>query len=232
VGSASPSTQAGAHAPAATPETPTKPKVPRWQLGLILGGVIVLLSGGLCSLLALLGSFSETKTLPSAEERALLTSIENVRPFIEGHTRGDGARQSYDKVVHAFGRGVELTYEYEWNHPETGIYIQSGASFFESERDARNTYIAMDVGLGIGLAVEGESVRQEEMTSSFTWGDQSKATRIVGPHGPSGTFFVGRKGTRVYYFVIGGVYFDSPQTLEALLSPQLAAFETFEPRTE
>lgn len=156
----------------------------------------------------------------SAQERELLLTVEDVRPYMLDYPAEAHPTETAERIEH-FDGSLELIYDYEHATPLSALYIQSGITVAPSPAAARQAYLGMELGMGIGLAVEGNEVRQEERPEWLTWGEESRCALLVDDSGPVGNFFIARDGERIFHVVVAGVFFDDPETLRELVVPHL-----------
>lgn len=174
-------------------------------------------AGGL-GLLVYLGMNSDEVGLAALadEEREMLVTFDDVAGHFELE-RTVGA----EKVRRGgFLGSKELEYEYE-DPGELGIYLLSSLTMERTPKEARETFTGMHLSMGLMLGIANEGLEREERNDLFRWGDASKHYLLLSEGTPVGNFFLARKGRHIYFLSLGGVAFEDPEALRALLEPRL-----------
>jgi hypothetical protein len=197
-------------------------KSPLAILALVLGGgfLALLLCGGLVVGFGWYAATGSQETVSEAE-RGLVPTVEQLSPWLDPDfvPRSDAGQLTKTRY---FDGSTEVSYEYEHADEARPLYVMSGVHFEASPSDASTTYVALSASFGIGLQWGADGpMEQEERNDLFAWGDESRLTLLVYNGQTIGNFFVARKGSRVVYFIVSGLYFDEPEALAELLQPHL-----------
>ncbi len=118
-----------------------------------------------------------------------------------------------------------IEYEYEQidnGEPDNGepvIYIHCSVGINKSESDARLSFEARQVGMGLGEL----EVRNRD--DEFSWGENSLFCETMWEEIPCGMVFAGYKDNYDYFLMIAGFYFEDADMWKELISPHLANLE-------
>jgi hypothetical protein len=163
----------------------------------------------------------------AADERELLVTVEDVAALYDEDELSVGDAEGTFKRGGWLG-SKELEYEYD-DSADDGLYLMSSLTVERSTKEARETYLGMQLGMKVMLSVGDSGVTREERNDLFRWGDDSKHYLLMFEGAPVGNVFVGRKGRHVYFLSLGGVALDEPESLQALLGPKLERAATWKP---
>ncbi len=158
-------------------------------------------------------------------DRAMLVTFEDVAEYYELERTGGAGTFRKGGLLGS----RELEYEYE-DPGDGGIYLLSSVTRERTTKEARETYTAMQLTMGVMLGMAGEGVTREERNDLFKWGDDSKHYLLTADGTAVGNFFITRKGKHVYFLSLGGVAFDDPETLSELLTPRLERAVAWSPQ--
>lgn len=199
----------------------------------MLGG-FVLFVAVVTSVAAALGS-ARAKDRPSVSEeqraaaanladRDFLLTIDDLGQHMPGFEKQEGV----EKIERdGFLGSTEVSYEYDPPGDE-GIFLSSSITVDRSAREARDSFTGMKLGMGLMFSAE-KDVDTEERNDLLKWGDESRALVLTAGGQPVGNVFLARKGRRVFFLTIAGVYFDDPEAFGELIVPKLEKMELFEP---
>jgi len=185
--------------------------------GAALLGVLVIVGTGSFYL------FLTAKEQPlSAKDKAALLTIEDVALWSEDFSL-DKSLESFSKKRYLDG-SYEIDYEFDDPADEDSPYVMCSIAVEPKGSDALIAYKAMQAGINIGFAAEGE-VELVERNDLFQWGDASKFSLILSGGVPVGMVFSARKDIRVFLISVSGICSDDPVLIEALLVDHLRALE-------
>jgi len=209
--------------PSASPPDVPVPRKSRPWLVVVLG----LAGAALLGLLLVVGSGSlfvlTAKDQPlTAKDKAALLTIEDVALWAEDFSP-DKSMESFSKKRYLDG-SYEIDYEFDDPADEDAPYVLCSIAVEPKGSDALIAYKAMQAGINIGFAADGE-VGLEERNSLFKWGDNSKFSLIMAGGAPVGMVFSARKDIRVFLISVSGICSDDPVLIEALLIEHLRALE-------
>jgi hypothetical protein len=207
---------------ASPPDAPVPRKSRTW-LVVVLG----LAGAALLGILVIVGTGSlfvlTAKELPlSAKDQAALLTIEDVALWSEDFSP-DISMESFSKKRYLDG-SYEIDYEFDDPADEDSPYVMCSIAVEPKGSDALIAYKAMQAGINIGFAAEGE-VELVERNDLFQWGDASKFSLILSGGAPVGMVFSARKDIRVFLISVSGICSDDPVLIEALLVDHLRALE-------
>jgi hypothetical protein len=173
--------------------------------------------------LSLLGCRKEQVT---DNDRAIFVRAQELAAY--GLEIPDAARYEKFEKTRYFDGTYEVSYEFELpdDHPKA-LYMQITASVERTARDARVTQTAEEVGLNLGLKVEG--IKTEEKNDFYRHGEKSNFFVLTKDSKPVGHFFVTRNGPRVYSILIAGIHFKDPADWADLLNSKLEKFAAYTP---
>jgi hypothetical protein len=208
------------------PPPAAKPRTTLIIVASVVGGVLFLgCAMGAVFYLAFVHEFEEPMT---QADRDVLLTPDKLTEFVE--LEFDPAIGKAKRVRYLDG-SRELSYEYESpDGAEDPLYVLSSVNLERNVSDAHFVYMGANLGLKLGMALEGEEGLQEVARPGlFQWGDESRAVVLMRDDKPVGNVFAGRKGKRVFHILLVGVYFDEHGQVEAALGPVLRRFEAYNP---
>ena len=148
------------------------------------------------------------------------------RCFITAESVADFAEIDQDPVYESFegkryfDRSADYTYIY-LNEIE-GSYLDTTITIEQSLSDATVSYSMVWGGSKIGNKIGGVDVVKD---NRFSWGDASGYVVQMYDGEEIGFTFITRKGKRIYYVNISGVYFESQEDINELLTRHLERFD-------
>ena len=198
-----------------------------WVLGAIALGFGGIVAG--CAGIAMLYSFSEKEEPLTARDRAMLVTAADVDALVEGGLRLSSSAETTSKLRSSLDDAVTLEYEYDEGE-EGEFYMSSTVSVDPSESDARLTYSAFGIGADIGFSLSGEDeIEEKERNDVFKWGDQSRFVIYFYDGAPVGNLFITRKGKRVFFLLLWGVFFDEHDAFDDLVGEKLRKLSSYNP---
>lgn len=201
--------------PFGQPVYPAPRKTGTFKILLIIGACMFVGLAGLVGLGLLMNTSTETRALTS-QERARLFTIDDLSQWMPEYTINRAFETSgYEQYLDG---SYELSYSYEHNDQ---LYVTCTLTVEKNVSDAKASYTGGKIGGGIGTKMAGDGFREEAHDDLFRWGDESQFVTIIGPNGPVGNRLLARKGTRVVFVQISGVYFSTSQDLHELLDEPL-----------
>ena len=172
------------------------------------------------SLLSFLVGCSESTDL-TEQDKASVLRIEDLALWMEGF-EPDPSKESLVKTKE-FDNSYDIEYTYEDQEREPPLYLYHSVSVQPTASDAMIVHKAMDFGTWIGSG-ESKLVTRNEL---FSWGDKSEFSLFQTESGDIfGNHFSGRKGKRVVFITISGIYFDEAEAIEELLRKSFEAVES------
>jgi hypothetical protein len=182
-----------------------------------LGAVI-----GLGALFNLTG----TSVALAAGERELVVDISHLTGWMEGYTP-DLSGETLQKTRY-IDDSFEIEYVYDLPEDDEAPYLSYSVTFEPSESDASTTYVSLWGGTKVAFYVLGEvQVDVQEKNELFRWGDESRFGLLLAEGRPFGNVFVAKKGKRVVYLLISGIYFDEAASFTDFLGPYLEKLDAF-----
>ena len=202
----------------------SRPRPWLWILVLIPAGIVASLAAVLG--LGALFNLSGTNVALAAGERELVLDISHLTGWIPGYTP-DLAGETVTKTRY-LDDSFEIEYEYDLPQDGEAPYLSYNLSFEPSESDASTTYVSLWGGTKVAFYVFGEvQVEVEEKNELFHWGDQSRFGLLLAEGKPFGNLFVAKKGKRVVYLLVSGIYFNDSDDVSAFLAPYLERLDAF-----
>ncbi|APR78278.1 Hypothetical protein A7982_03625 [Minicystis rosea] len=195
--------------------SPRKASPPRRKiLWLVLPPVLVFVG------LALYGLFVGYHVAVKPGDRERLVTIEDITARLPAVTRAASAPEKLERLWHT-DASIEISYEYDGAETATPVYITSTVSQSLSSRDAAGEYFGYTAGVKVGAAVSGAGLKETPRDDLLKWGDESRSTVLVSDGQPAGNYFIARKGSRIFIFMVSGVCFEEPEAFRALILPRL-----------
>jgi hypothetical protein len=177
--------------------------------------------------LGALFNLTGTNVALAAGERDLVLDIAHLTSWMSEYTP-DPAAESVSKTRY-IDDSYEIEYVYDVPEDDGAPYLSYTVTFEPTAGDATTTYVSLWGGTRFGFYVFGEvQVEVQEKNDLYQWGDESRMGLLLANGQPFGNVFVARKGKRVVYLLVSGVYFDDKESLTELLSPYMARLEAFE----
>jgi hypothetical protein len=202
----------------------SRPRPWLWILILVPVGIVASLAAVLG--LGALFNLSGTDVALADGERELVLDISHLTGWIPGYTP-DLAGETITKTRY-LDDSFEIEYEYDLPQNEEAPYLSYNLTFEPSESDASTTYVSLWGGTKVAFYVFGEiQVEVEEKNELFRWGDQSRFGLLLAEGKPFGNVFVAKKGKRVVYLLVSGIYFDDSENVTAFLAPYLERLDAF-----
>ena len=179
----------------------------------ILGGIALVVAAGAFFILT-------AQEIPVTDaDRAMLITIEDLAPWIE--VTPDPSAATLKKLRYV-DFSHDLTYEYE----DEEMYLDCEITVERKLSDAVTSYHFLNAGMRVGLSIAMTLVDADHL---LEWGDASKCSIIQYEDEPVGNYFITRRGTRIFTFLITGAYFDDPSLFSGLLTPFLEKLDSYEP---
>jgi hypothetical protein len=208
---------------------PAKKKPTRVWLVILMALGIPLV--GLAALVGVGVLLSSTgKDLPPGDaDRAAVLTIEELGERLQDFTpKPNVAKLTKRKLLDG---SHELSYEYDTStDAKGGLYLNCVITVEKDATDARNSYLGMKLGGAAGFAItSGKGVSLQDREDLLKWGDDSHSAVLTVDGKPGGNFFIARKGTHIFYLIVAGVFFDSPENLSSLLVPKLEQLAQYKP---
>ena len=196
--------------------------------GILMVPVVVCCCGGG---LFLVGVFSGAleRDLPAGQaERDVVIDVDDVALWSEGFAF-QPELELLRKIRH-FDGSHEVEYEYDHPIEEEPFYLSCSSSVENSSSDAEMTYklLGGTVEMLVPL-MAGEGAELVVRNDQFSWGDASEWSDFQVDGVVVGHVFIGRKGSRVMLMMLVGVYFETPEVIEAFVGPTLANLENYVP---
>lgn len=201
-----------------------RPRPWLWILILIPLGLVAALGAivGLGALFNLTG----TNVALAAGERELVVDITHLQGWMEGYTPNlTGESLSKTRYI---DDSFEIEYVYDVPEDDEAPYLSYSVTFEPSVSDASTTYVSLWGGTKVAFYVFGEvQVEVREMNEIFRWGDESRFGLLLAGDRPFGNVFVAKKGKRVVYLLVSGIYFDDSESFSGFLTPYLEKLDAF-----
>ena len=203
---------------------PSRPRPWLWILMLIPVGLAAAVAAvvGLGALFNLTG----TNVALAAGERELVIDISHLTGWMEGYTP-DPSGETLQKTRY-IDDSFEIEYVYDLPQDDEAPYLSYSVTFEPSPSDANTTYVSLWGGTKVAFYVFGEvQVEVQEKNELFRWGDESRFGLLVADGRPFGNVFVAKKGKRVVYLLVSGIYFDDSESFSGFLTPYLEKLDAF-----
>ena len=188
-------------------------------------GVLILYVVGIAGVV-LLYNYA-TKSLPiSDKEWQVVIDARDLAAWSDGLP----IEAQYEQLtkVRFFDFSHEVSYEYD--HDAYGVYLNSTLNVEKKASDALATYLPLWAATKAGLSLTAETeITVEEPEGFFAWGDQSRFAILHSNGSPFGNLFIARKGKKVFYLMVAGIYFDSASQWQEFVSPTLQSIEHYSP---
>jgi hypothetical protein len=210
--------------PGIRPAPRSRPRPWLWILLLVPVGLFASVAAivGLGALFNLTG----TNVALAAGERELVVDISHLTGWMNGYTP-DPSGETLQKTRY-IDDSFEIEYVYDLPEDDEAPYLSHSVTFEPSESDASTTYVSLWGGTKVAFYVFGEvQVEVKEKNELFSWGDESRFGLLLADGQPFGNVFVARKGKRVVYLLVSGIYFDEAESFSGFLSPYLEKLEVF-----
>ena len=203
---------------------PSRPRPWLWILILIPVGLVAAVAAvvGLGALFNLTG----TNVALAAGERELVVDISHLKGWMEGYTP-DPSGETLQKTRY-IDDSFEIEYVYDLPQDDEAPYLSYSVTFEPSPSDANTTYVSLWGGTKVAFYVFGEvQVEVQEKNELFRWGDESRFGLLLADGRPFGNVFVAKKGKRVVYLLVSGIYFDDSESFSGFLTPYLEKLDAF-----
>ncbi len=197
-----------------------------WLWILILIPLVLVAAVGAVIGLGALFNLTGTNVALAAGERDLVLDISHLTGWIPSYTPNlEGEKVTKTRYI---DDSYEIEYVYDIPEDDEAPYLSYTVTFEPSAGDATTTYVSLWGGTKVGFYVFGEvQVDVQEKNDLFRWGDESRLGLLLTDGRPFGNVFVARKGKRVVYLLVSGVYFDDADALTGLLAPYLERLDAF-----
>ncbi len=210
--------------PGPRPAPPSRPRPWLWILILIPLGLLAALAAVIG--LGALFNLSGTSVALAAGERELVVDIAHLGGWMEGYTP-DPAGETLEKTRY-IDDSYEIEYVYDLPENDEAPYLSYTVTFEPSASDASTTYVSLWGGTKVAFYVFGEvQVEVQEKNELFRWGDESRFGLLLAEGRPFGNVFVAKKGKRVVYLLVSGIYFDDSESFSGFLTPYLERLDAF-----
>lgn len=201
-----------------------RPRAWLWITILVPLGIVASL--GLVVGLGALFNMTGTSVALAASERDLVVDISHLKGWMEGYTP-NLAGETVSKTRY-IDDSFEIEYVYDLPEDEKAPYLSYTVTFEPNETDASTTYVSLWGGTKVAFYVFGEvQVEVQEKNEIFRWGDQSRFGLLLAESRPFGNVFVAKKGKRVVYLLVSGIYFDDTDSFSQFLAPYLERLDAF-----
>jgi hypothetical protein len=206
------------------PEPPPRKKS---RVGLVLliifGSMFLMCCGGGTALWFVF--IREVEEPVTAADKEVMVTAEQVAKGT--NIKVDTTTGKYKKS-HNFAGVKEMSYEYDRsNDAITPFYVSCIVTLEKSQQGAADTYAGLGLGANIGMGTEA-SVQKVDRNDLWSWGDESRCVVLQNMGQPGGNLFMGRKGHRVFFLMIGGKGFNTKESIKALLDPILKKVEGYD----
>ncbi len=198
---------------------------PRRKRSRVVGGWLALVVPSIVSVLVLMVAlgflvlFTPVERPAAAADRKLVVDIHAVAAQIDDYTP-DAGRERFLRHEY-FDRSFELDYSYARGKGDD-LAMNSTLTVAATPADAERLFGRR---WGLDAAARtlsgGKDLRLIERNDIFHWGDQSRLGVLIAGGKPVGNLFVARRGTTVFYLLVCGVCFDSPESFSSLVLPTL-----------
>lgn len=193
---------------------------------LVIIGVAVVGMIGMCGFFALIAVYwgSGKEEPVTAQDRRVVFQINELADWVEGF-EPDPNLESTVKTKY-LDNSFDIAYEYD-DPAEESPYLASSVAIEKNVADAVSSYSGIWGGVRVGTMfgdVDVEFVPRDDLMS---WGDKSEFVILKSDGAPFGNMFVTRKGTKVFFVIFGGVYFDDPVAIRELLTPVLRRLDQY-----
>ena len=193
---------------------PRKSKKVLWILLLIPGAIIALV------LLVVVGGFlfiaTGTEEPVTDEDRAVLVDINLVAEWMEDYIpqrRGE----KITKTRYIDG-SYDIDYEYDIPDDADAPYLNCTVTVEKNSTDALLSYGSIWGGGKIGMAMFSDvEIEVVERNDLFKWGDRSRFAILKSEGAPFGNMLITRKGRRIFFLLLSGIYFDDREAIGGLL---------------
>lgn len=152
-------------------------------------------------------------------DRALVVTIDDVKPLPEGITKVDSA-EKLTRLVHTDG-STEVSYEYDTTLAARPIYLLSTVTDSLSARDALQEFLGRSAAVKLGSVVTSTPLDETPRDDLLKWGDQSRSMLLTVQGQPAGNYFLARKGTLIFSLMLSGVHLDKPESFRKVVQPHL-----------
>ncbi|MGO8691761.1 MAG: hypothetical protein ACLQLG_19240 [Thermoguttaceae bacterium] len=198
---------------------------PRRKRSRAIGGWLALVVPSIVSVLVLMVAlgflvlFTPVERPAAAADRQRIVDIHAVAAQIDDY-RPDAGRETFRRHEY-FDRSFELDYSYapgKGDDLAMNSTLTVAATTADAERLFRRRW-------GLDAAARtlsgGKDLRLIERNDIFHWGDQSRLGVLIAGGKPVGNLFVARRGRTVFYLLVSGACFDSPEAFSSLVLPTL-----------
>lgn len=120
-------------------------------------------------------------------------------------------------------RSFNLTTYIEYQCDADSLSVLSSAEIRPTLHDARQRFLVNIGGFKAGVALGSDATLERRDDLLGTLGDQRYAATILSGGKAAGNVFVVRQGKIVHSLILTGLYFDDPDTAQALLAPVVEA---------
>lgn len=211
-----------------TAETPKKKPTRVGLIILLAVGIPVVGVAALVGVGVLLSSTGKELPTGPADQAAVLSVEELGERLQDFSVKPNVAKLTKRRLLDG---SHELNYEYDTSNDEGGgLYLNCVITVEKDATDAKNSYLGMKLGGAAGFALtSGKGLKLQDREELLKWGDDSHSALLTVDGKPAGNFFIARKGTHIFYLIVAGVFFDSPENLTSLLVPKLEQLAQYKP---
>ncbi|MGH9334495.1 MAG: hypothetical protein ACRD21_12175 [Vicinamibacteria bacterium] len=203
-----------------------KPRPRPWLWILLLVPLAIVAGVGVIFSLGALFNLTGKEVELGPGERELVLDISHLTGWMEDYI----PNLKGEKVVKRryVDDSYEIEYVYDLPDDDDAPYLSYSLTFEPSESDASTTYVSLWGGTKIGFYVSGEvEVKVREDNDLLRWGDESRFGVLFADGQPFGNVFVAKKGKRVVYLIVSGIYFDDAETVSGFLVPYLEKLDAY-----
>lgn len=213
------------HRPTPRP-TPRKARPRPWLWILILLPVGIAATLGAVVGLGALFNMTGTSVALAAGERDLVVDISHLQGWMKDYAPNP-AGETLSKTRY-IDDSFEIEYVYDLPQDDEAPYLSYTVTFEPDESDASTTYVSLWGGTKVGFYVFGDvQVEVQEKNEIFRWGDESRFGLLRTGDRPFGNVFVAKKGKRVVYLLVSGIYFNDSESFSDFLTPYLEKLDAF-----
>eukprot|EP00913_Durusdinium_trenchii_P008963 g8429.t1 len=123
---------------------------------------------------------------------------------------------------------IDNSYDLDYEYEDESVIVLCNVTVDTSVSDAKASFSTMWAGskLVLGFDSEVDVMAQDHW---LRWGDESRFATLKSNGETFGHMLIVRKGTRVFYLGLSGVYFEDAQQLNEFIMPTLAKLEGYQP---
>lgn len=166
--------------------------------------------------------WSATEMPITAADRVVLLRGEQFEDQLEDF-KADPSKETFSKQ-----RYIDGSYDLDYEYSDDTLYVNCSIAVEKTVSDASSSFVGLWAGTKIGISFDSE-IQFEEHSQWFRWGDQSRFAMLKMNGQTIGHMLITRKGTRVFYLVFSGLYFDDPGAFGEFVNPTLSRLDSYQP---